>query len=151
MLLEQKILKETQNGYSILHSQVTVARSGCCGWWVVWPGPGAPSYWGCYAATSTASNTPSLASLRQATHCLQPRQPHYWHHTYTGSRGRPGSRGQLASAPQEPGTCPAGSRGCSQWWSSTRRFTKFSQSKRIPRVPPLDILGNFSKFQKNLQ
>ena len=32
MVLEQKILKETQNGYSILHSQVTVARSG---WWLV--------------------------------------------------------------------------------------------------------------------
>ena len=101
-------------------------RGQAGGWWVVWPGPGAPSYWGCYAATSTASNTPSLASLRQATHCLQPRQPHYWHHTYTGSRGRPGcsSRSHLASA-QEPGTCPAGSRGCSQWWSSTRRFRSF--------------------------
>ena len=45
---------------------------------------------------------------------------------------RPGcSRGQLASAPQEPGTCPAGSRGCSQSWSSTRRFTKFSPSQRM--------------------
>ena len=45
------------------------------------------------------------------------------------------------------------SQGSPLWifWKNFQNFKKNSNNKKIPRVPPLDILRNLSKFQKNLQ
>ena len=48
------------------------------------------------------------------------------------------------------GTPEKKSQGSPLWifWENFQNFKKISNNKKIPRVPPLDILGNFTKIQK---